>query len=109
MPTFPFSILSPRGKSFEGTVAAVRAPGAMGGFGILAGHAPMIAGVQPGLTSISTDTGTELFFTGEGVMEVSHHEAILLVDEAEKVEGAAAANALLQKRRERLAAAKEKT
>ena len=108
MPTFPFSILSPRGKSFEGTVTAVSAPGAAGGFGILAGHAPMIAAVQAGLTSVNVDDRMELFYTGEGVMEVSHHEAILLVDEAEKVDGSTAASELLQKRRDRLAAAKEK-
>ena len=109
MPTFSFSILSPRGKSFEGPVGSVRANGALGGFGILANHAPMIAAVQPGLTTVHTSGGEEHYFTGEGVMEVSHHEAILLVDEAEKVEGAAAAQELLQKRRDRLAAARAKS
>lgn len=109
MPTFPFSILSPRGKTFEGPVDEVRASGALGGFGLLAGHAPMIAAVQAGLTTVQAQGGKEFFFTGEGVMEVSHHEAILLVDEAEKVEGPAAAQDLLQKRRDRLAAAKGKS
>jgi F-type H+-transporting ATPase subunit epsilon len=106
MPSFAFSILSPRGKAFEGQADAVSAAGARGGFGLLAGHAPMIAAVQPGLTKVEAEGRTEFFFTGEGVMEVTRQESVLLVDEAEKVESAEAAQACLQKRRDRQAAAK---
>lgn len=106
MPSFAFSILSPRGKAFEGQADAVSAAGARGGFGLLAGHAPMIAAVQAGLTKVEAEGRTEFFFTGEGVMEVTRQESVLLVDEAEKVESAEAAQACLQKRRDRQAAAK---
>lgn len=106
MPTFAFSILSPRGKAFEGPAQSVSAPGTLGGFGLLAGHTPMIAAVQPGLTKVEAEGRTELFFTGEGVMEVTRQESVLLVDEAERVESAEAAQACLQKRRDRQAAAK---
>ena len=103
MPTFAFSILSPRGKAFEGPVTSVSAPGALGGFGVLAGHAPMIAAVQPGLTEVQTESGKEFYFTGEGVVEVNRDETLVLVDEAEKVESAAAAQARVQQRREKQA------
>lgn len=104
MPTFAFSILSPRGKAFEGPVTSVSAPGLLGGFGVLAGHAPMIAAVQPGLTVVQTESATEYYFTGEGVVEVNRDETLVLVDEAEKVDSADAAKARVQQRREKQAA-----
>lgn len=103
MSTFAFSILSPRGKAFEGPAASVSAPGVLGGFGILAGHAPMIAAVQAGLTVVQTESGTEYYFTGEGVVEVNRDETLVLVDEAEKVDSAEAAKARVQQRREKQA------
>ena len=103
MPTFPFSILSPRGKACEGPATSVSAPGALGGFGVLAGHAPMIAAVQAGLTTVVGEGQTTHYFTGEGVVEVTREETIMLVDEAEKVDSVEAAKALLQKRLDRLA------
>lgn len=106
MPTFPFSILSPRGKTFEGAVTSVSAPGVLGGFGVLAGHAPMIAAVHAGATSVHVEGRTELFFTGEGVLEVSQQAVVLLVDEAEKVESLEAAKALTKQRNDKLTAAK---
>jgi|APTNR8051073442_1049403.scaffolds.fasta_scaffold00052_34 F-type H+-transporting ATPase subunit epsilon len=106
MPTFAFSILSPRGKAFEGPAQSVSAPGTLGGFGLLAGHTPMIAAVQPGLTKVEADDKTEYYFTGEGVMEVTRHESVLLVDEAEKVESPEAARECLQKRLAKQAPAK---
>ena len=109
MPTFAFSILSPRGKAFEGPADAVSAPGTLGGFGLLAGHAPMIAAVQPGLTKVESGGKSEFFFTGEGVMEVTRQESVLLVDEAEKVDGPAAAAEQLQKRIAKRATAKVKS
>ena len=105
MPTFPFSILSPRGKACEGPANSVSAPGALGGFGVLAGHAPMIAAVQAGLTTVVGEGQTTHYFTGEGVVEVTREETVMLVDEAEKVDSAEAGKALLQKRQERRAAA----
>ena len=103
MATFPFSILSPRGKAFEGEAESLSLPGADGGFGVLAGHTPMIAAVKPGVTTVQTERGTEHYFTGEGVMEITRNEKVLLVDEAEKVATEEAGRTLLQQRRERQA------
>lgn len=104
MPTYSFSILSPRGKTFSGDVESVSVPGTAGGFGVLSGHAPLIAAVQPGLTTVIAGGRHELFYTGEGVMEVTREENVLLVDEAEKVDGPEAAKELIQKRINRQAA-----
>lgn len=80
--TFKFFILSPGGKTFEGEVEHVAAPGVFGGFGVLPGHAPMIAAVQPGLCAVRTSAGERNFYTGEGILEVSRQEVAMLVDEA---------------------------
>ncbi len=81
-PSFKFSILSPGGRAFEGPAGHVSAPGAMGGFGILPGHAPMIAAVRPGLCTVNAGGAEQHFYTGEGVLEVNREEVVLLVDEA---------------------------
>ncbi|MCS6772224.1 MAG: F0F1 ATP synthase subunit epsilon [Kiritimatiellae bacterium] len=81
--TFKFAILSPGGKAFEGDAESVKATGALGGFGVLAGHAPMIAAVVPGVCAVRTlDQGEKYFFAGEGVLEVSRSGVVMLVDEA---------------------------
>lgn len=95
--TFQFSILSPGGKVFDGEVEYVSAPGVAGGLGILARHAPMIAAVHPGLTTIKLDGATRLFYTGDGVLEVSRDETLLLVEEARPVESADEIKELLAK------------
>lgn len=99
MSGYRFSILSPGGKAFEGDAQYVSAPGVMGGLGVLAGHAPMIAAVQPGLCTVKTSTGVCLFYTGNGVLEVSRDEVLLLVDEAQAVENADKVKELLAKRK----------
>lgn len=96
--SYRFSILSPGGKAFEGDADYVSAPGALGGFGVLPGHAPMIAAVQPGLCTVKTAGGEQAFYTGEGVLEVSRAEVVMLVDEAQSLENAGAVKDLLAER-----------
>ena len=43
MATFHFELVSPEKISFSGEVDQVDVPGAEGDFGVLAGHAPLIA------------------------------------------------------------------
>lgn len=85
---FKFSILSPGGKAYEGEAEYVSAPGVAGGLGILAHHAPMIAAVHAGLTTVKLDGEARFFHTGSGVLEVARDETLLLVEEARSVESA---------------------
>ena len=101
--SFRFSILSPGGKAFEGQADYVSAPGAMGGFGLLPGHAPMIAAVQPGLCTVTTAGAQQHFYTGEGVLEVNREEVVLLVDEAQAVSDPAQTMDLANARKARMA------
>ena len=105
MPTFKLSILSPSGKAFDGDADAVTVPGREGNLGVLYQHAPMIAALRPGVSTVRADGEVAIFYTGEGVIEVSHGEVSLLVDEATRVEKAEEAGDLLRKRMDQQAAA----
>jgi len=48
MKAFDFSILTPQGRSFEGRVLSVVAPGREGHFGVMAGHAPFMTTLKEG-------------------------------------------------------------
>jgi F-type H+-transporting ATPase subunit epsilon len=101
MPTYKLSILSPAGKAFDGNAESVVAPGREGQMGVLAGHAPMIAALQPGVSTVVADGQKTFVYTGEGVIEVSRTEVVLLVDEAQRAETIDAAHELHRQRLER--------
>jgi len=52
MATFRFELVSPGRISFSGEVDQVDVPGSEGDFGVLAGHAPLIALLRPGLMTV---------------------------------------------------------
>ena len=52
MATFHFELVSPDKISFSGEVDQVDVPGAEGDFGVLAGHAPLISLIRPGMLKI---------------------------------------------------------
>ncbi|MCO5043995.1 MAG: F0F1 ATP synthase subunit epsilon [Verrucomicrobia bacterium] len=98
MSSFRFSILSPGGKVFEGDADYVSAPGVMGRFGVLPHHATMIAAVQPGLTTVRQQDVERPFFTGNGLLEVTRTEVIMLVEEGVSVESNDQVKELVEKR-----------
>ncbi|MCF3935874.1 ATP synthase F1 subunit epsilon [Acuticoccus sp. M5D2P5] len=53
MATFPFELVSPEKLIFSGDVEAVRLPGAEGEFQVMAGHAPLLALLGPGIMEVS--------------------------------------------------------
>ena len=52
MATFHFELVSPERLLFAGEVTQVDVPGEAGDFGVLAGHAPYIATLKPGILTI---------------------------------------------------------
>ena len=48
MPTFQLEIVTPEKTVYSGEVERLRAPGTEGGFGVLAGHHPMLASLRIG-------------------------------------------------------------
>src|SRR3979490_572110 len=82
MATFHFDLVSPEKLAFSGEVDQVDVPGIEGDFGVLAGHAPVVAAVRPGiLTGTSGGTHQKIIVLG-GLGEVSDKGLTVLADVA---------------------------
>ena len=99
MPEFSLTLVTPEGTAFDGPADALTAPGQLGSFGLLAHHAPMIAGLKPGIMTVTRGTETSWFAVGEGVLEVSvGNQVTVLVDVAQTASGRQEADQLLVSR-----------
>jgi F-type H+-transporting ATPase subunit epsilon len=59
MPTFHFNLVSPEKLLFSSEVTQVDLPGAEGDFGVLAGHAPVVTTLRPGILVIHGEAGEQ--------------------------------------------------
>ena len=80
--TFHFDLVSPEKLAFSGEVDQVDVPGVEGDFGVLAGHAPVIAAVRPGILTIITGTTHQKVIVLGGLAEVSEKGLTVLADVA---------------------------
>jgi F-type H+-transporting ATPase subunit epsilon len=71
MATFHFDLVSPARLVFAGDVTQVDVPGVEGDFGVLAGHAPVVATLKPGVLTVYAPGGTQRFVVFGGFAEVS--------------------------------------
>jgi len=55
MATFHFDLVSPEKVLFSGEVSQVDVPGSEGDFGVLAGHAPLVTTLRPGVLIIYSE------------------------------------------------------
>lgn len=86
MATFHFELVSPQKITFSGEVDQVDVPGSEGDFGVLAGHAPLISLIRPGmLTVYAGGEQTRLVVLG-GFAEVGPGGLTVLADVATSVE-----------------------
>jgi F-type H+-transporting ATPase subunit epsilon len=86
MATFHFELVSPDKISFSGEVDQVDVPGSEGDFGVLAGHAPLIALLRPGLMTVyAGGEQTKLVVLG-GFAEVGPDGLTVLADVATSLE-----------------------
>jgi len=86
MATFHFDLVSPEKLAFSGEVDQVDIPGAEGDFGVLAGHAPVVAAVRPGILTVTTGGAKQKIIVLGGLAEVSEKGLTLLADTATSVE-----------------------
>lgn len=73
-------IISPDQNIYEGEVHSGVFPGSDGSFGILEGHAPMVATLKEGQIKVVEKDGEQLFDIKGGVLEVNHNKVIVLAD-----------------------------
>jgi len=82
MATFHFDLVSPEKLAFAGEVDQVDVPGLEGDFGVLAGHAPVVAALRPGILTIITGGAREKVIVLGGLAEVSEKGLTVLADVA---------------------------
>ena len=81
MATFHFDLVSPEQLVFSGEVEHVVVPGTEGEFGVLAGHAPLIAMLRPGILRILGPHEQQILVEG-GFAEVTGEHLTVLADRA---------------------------
>ena len=82
MATFHFDLVSPEKIAYSGEVDQVDVPGAEGDFGVLAGHAPVVATIRPGILTVMAGGTQQKIVVLGGLAEVSAKGLTVLADVA---------------------------
>jgi F-type H+-transporting ATPase subunit epsilon len=82
MATFHLDLVSPEKLAFSGEVDQVDVPGVEGDFGVLAGHAPVVAAIRPGILTVITGATRQKIIVLGGLAEVSDKGLTVLADVA---------------------------
>ena len=86
MATFQFDLVSPEKLAYSGEVDQVDIPGVEGDFGVLAGHAPVVAAIRPGILSVIAGGTVQKIIVLGGLAEVSDKGLTVLADVATSVQ-----------------------
>ena len=86
MTTFHLELVSPERLLFSGEVEQVDVPSAEGDFGVLAGHAPLVALLRPGILTIINGAERQRIVVFGGFVEVSPTGMTVLADTAVPVD-----------------------
>jgi len=86
MATFHFELVSPQKIAFSGEVDQVDVPGVEGDFGVLAGHAPVVAAIRPGILTVTSGGAKQKVIVLGGLAEVSDRGLTVLADVATSLE-----------------------
>jgi F-type H+-transporting ATPase subunit epsilon len=82
MATFHFDLVSPEKLTFSGEVDQVDIPGTEGDFGVLAGHAPVVAAIRPGILTVTIGGTHQKIIVLGGIAEVSAKGLTVLAEVA---------------------------
>ena len=87
MATFHFDLVSPEKLLFSGEVDQVDIPGTEGDFGVLAGHAPVLSSIRPGIMTVFVNGQAQNMVVLGGFAEVSADGKLtVLADLADSVQ-----------------------
>jgi len=86
MATFHFDLVSPEKLAFSGEVDQVDVPGLEGDFGVLAGHAPVVAAIRPGILTVIAGGQKQKIIVLGGLAEVSENRLTVLADVATSID-----------------------
>ena len=86
MASFHFDLVSPEKLLFSGEVEQVDVPGSEGDFGVLAGHAPLVSIIRPGILTVHAGGNQQKIVVLGGFAEVSAKGLTILADVATAIE-----------------------
>ena len=79
MATFHFDLVSPERLIFSGEVDQVDIPGSEGDFGVLAGHAPLVSSLRPGIMTVMVGGQKERMVVLGGFAEIAPGGALTVI------------------------------
>jgi F-type H+-transporting ATPase subunit epsilon len=86
--TFPVEVLTPEGELFNEEIEMLSTRTAVGSIGILAGHEPVLAMLEPTeLRLYRSETDIVRFKQDEGYLQFAENRALLLLKEASLIDG----------------------
>ena len=86
MATFHFDLVSPEKLAFAGEVDQVDIPGVEGDFGVLPGHAPVVAAIRPGILTVFAGGTQQKIIVLGGIAEMSEKGLTVLAEVATSLE-----------------------
>ena len=87
MPAFALEVVTPERVAYSGQVTSLQAPGSEGSFGVLAGHIPLLTGLQTGRLRFVEEDGSEVQMAiSGGFVEVGREQVAVLAETAERIE-----------------------
>ena len=84
--TFQLEVATPECLVVNEQVTLAELPGLNGYMGILAGHAPLMSALAPGILSYEGGGGAHVYAISGGFVEVSENHVRVLADDAEAAE-----------------------
>ena len=79
---FRFELVSPEKLVLAAEVQQVQVPGSEGDFGILAGHAPVMTSIRPGVLEVTTRTGNaKKYYVRGGFAEADPERLVVLAQQ----------------------------
>jgi F-type H+-transporting ATPase subunit epsilon len=79
---FNFELVTPERVVFKGPAEQVVVPGAEGDFAVLAGHAPVVSTLRPGILEVTLPSGRQRVFVKKGVAEADPAKLTVLAQTA---------------------------
>ncbi len=87
MPAFALEVVTPERVAYSGQVTSLQAPGSEGSFGVLAGHIPLLTGLQIGRLRFVEAAGNKVQMAiSGGFVEVGREQVSVLAETAERIE-----------------------
>ena len=83
MPAITVDILTPERRVLQAQADSVVVPAADGELGILSGHTPLVAQLQPGEIRMRSGNDTQIFAVSGGFVEVQNNHVVVMAETAE--------------------------